>query len=639
MQRVVKGLDEKVYRDYNISTFVRDVWREELASIQLSPEAKCVLPKPLRSASSYCCSLIVLITFSEFLSCYDGRTLRRTIVQPLDEEKAAAELVWQATSPSAYAFNIQHAWEEVDNIEDTEWFRMQAFIEINGHTNCKQVAQDIRHVEDDCLSAVELKTAEFLLALMSSNVRSYTTGIVIRDFMATFWYVDRMGAVISKPFNILHEPYHLWAAGVAIAKTRSTPMGLCPLITFTSPRHVDFRQARLNADDVRNSQGVQLDSITLKSTGDEIAPHTAKDVVGRGTAVFSVVATGKTKGELGSEPLVAKVFWSAQHHHAEDAIIRTVRRSLKQKKPQYLTFITDLKCSLELSMDDLELPRASMSIPIPADERIFRMQVMPHYLPLVAIKSVSDFRIVFQDVVEGCISFRTPAVGPLLTYTATAHHWAFQSSGILHRDICINNIMLYYRDNKLFGILTGWDLAGGAIPRGQHTPTRRRFGTKPFISADTYAPWWTGEHPYRFDLESFYYVLAAFCAGFDPEKHTVRVPDDWLAESQKGKADIRRNLMKYLEALLQYAAPTYNALAWEWVLPLCHLFNKTIRAKYSELNSMHAIHANAVKKGDMALADETAHLIEEYLDDREKEVTYERFLECIGIDDPSGNPD
>ena len=54
---------------------------------------------------------------------------------------------------------------------------------------------------------------------------------------------------------------------------------------------------------------------------------------------------------------------------------------------------------------------------------------------------------------------------------------------------------------------------------------------------------------------------------------------------------------------------------------------------------MHAIHVAAVKNGNAELADETRRLIEEYLDDRDEEVTYERFLRCIGIDDPSGNPD
>lgn len=288
-------------------------------------------------------------------------------------------------------------------MDEADWLQMEAFIDIEGHPNSKEADIDLNaaSVEEDCLAPQELKAAELLLALMSSNVRSYTTGIVIRDFVATFWYADRMGVVTSKPFHVLHEPYHLWIAGVAMAKTRTTPMGWCPLISFTSPRHVDFRHARLNADDVRDAQGLQLDGVTLKSTGDEVAPRTAMDIVGRGTAVLGVVATGKTKLEFGSDPLVVKMIWATQHNHAEETIIRTVRRSLKHNKKQYLPFITDLKCSTELSMEDLDLPRAHMSIPIPADERVFRMQVMPHYLPLVTVESVSDFRTIFQDVVEG----------------------------------------------------------------------------------------------------------------------------------------------------------------------------------------------------------------------------------------------
>ncbi|KIP08009.1 hypothetical protein PHLGIDRAFT_393030 [Phlebiopsis gigantea 11061_1 CR5-6] len=608
MQRVLRGLDHRITRNYPIQSFIRDVWGEEPTSIQLSPEAKskCVLPKPLR----------------KLLSCYNERTLRRTVARPLDEERDAAELVWQETPPATYGYSVQPAWEEVAALDETDWLQMQAFIEITGHLHSKEADVDMKTVvEEDCLIPhAEMKTAELLLALMSSNVRSYTTGIAIRDFVATFWYADRMGVVTSKAFHILHEPYHLWIAGVAMAKARTTPMGWCPLITFTSARHVDFRQARLNADHVQDAQGLRLDGVTLKSTGDEITLRTAMDIVGRGTAVLQVVATGKTKLEFGSDPLVVKMIWATQHNHSEETIVRSVRRSLKHSKKQYLPFITDLKCSMELSMEDLDLPRAHMSIPIPADERVFRMQIMPHYLPLVTVESVADFRTIFQDVVE-------------------AHYWAFKTSGILHRDICINNIMLYYRDGKPYGVLTGWHLAGGVIPRGQPPSARRRFGSKPFISADAYAQWWTGEHLYRFDLESFYYVLAAFCAGFDPDRHTIRLPEKWLEESKNGKADVRRNLLKYLEGLLQYAAPDYHALAWEWVRALGQLFHKTIRSKYAELNSMHAIHMDAVKNGDTALAQETSSLMEQYLEDRDKEVTYERFLRCISIDDPSGNPD
>lgn len=411
MQRVARGLNRKVYRNYPIPSFIRDVWREEPSSIQLSPEVKYMLPKSLRSAyPSHCSYPVLLRYFIELLSCYDERTLRRTVSRPLDEEKNAAESVWRDVPHTAYALNTQPTWEEVASIGETDWLQMQAFIEITGRQDSEEADADAKTtaIDEDCLTPGELTTAEYLLALMSSNVRSYTTGIVIRGVEATFWYADRMGAVVSRPFDILQEPYHLWMAGVAMAKARTTPMGWCPLITFTSPRHVDFRQARLNADGSQNAQGSQLDSVTLRCTDDERAPRTAMDVVGRGTAVFGVFATGKTKLEFGADPLVAKVIWATQHNHAEETIIRSVRRSLKHGKKQYLPFVTDLKCSLELTMDDLDLPRAHMSIPIPADERVFRMQVMPHYLPLIAVESVSDFRTVFQDVVEGYPSFFPP---------------------------------------------------------------------------------------------------------------------------------------------------------------------------------------------------------------------------------------
>lgn len=109
-------------------------------------------------------------------------------------------------------------------------------------------------------------------------------------------------------------------------------------------------------------------------------------------------------------------------------------------------------------------------------------------------------------------------------------------------DISIENIMVAHRDGKVFGVLLDWNLAGVPIPRHRPKSEMKRIGTKPFMSVDFYATWWTGEHLYRHDLESFYYVLAAFCAGFDPGKRIVRVPDDWRAEAKSGKADRRRDM-------------------------------------------------------------------------------------------------
>lgn len=289
---------------------------------------------------------------------------------------------------------------------------MQAFVLVEPEMAATQTADDFPQASTsastntcaaDGILDHEVKIAECILALMSSNVRCYTTGIVVRGSTAAFWYADRMGIVVSQPFDVLLEPYSLWAAGVAIGKTPSAEMGVCPLITFASPEHPDFRRARLTLEDVRDANDAPLECVALKTTGHEVVPNTARGIVGRGTAVFAVYAAGKTKALFGEEPLVVKMTWAPQHQHAEDAIIRSVRRRLKGKKPQYLPCVTELLCSVDLSIEQLGLPRANMKIPLPSDERLFRLLVMPAYQPLTAIDDASEFATIFQDVVEGML--------------------------------------------------------------------------------------------------------------------------------------------------------------------------------------------------------------------------------------------
>lgn len=155
---------------------------------------------------------------------------------------------------------------------------------------------------------------------------------------------------------------------------------------------------------------------------------------------------------------------------------------------------------------------------------------------------------------------------------ATGHHWVWETSQILHRDVSYGNIMFYREgsgdDEKVVEVLTNWDLAeeqgdnwmevkdsdravagptaGGSASKGtgdgepedaemkdvdggdeaidspEADPIRQqkvesRAGTGPFMAVDLLEDTSIPRHLYRHDLESFFWVLTWFVAVFKPD--------------------------------------------------------------------------------------------------------------------------
>ena len=155
-----------------------------------------------------------------------------------------------------------------------------------------------------------------------------------------------------------------------------------------------------------------------------------------------------------------------------------------------------------------------------------------------------------------------------------AHYWVYTTSGILHRDISVGNVMFYREHGDVMGVLCDWDLAlnevqphegdeqlidkaaleqqrqadnaagraptltsgkgpaddnpdgtkvdeaaQGSPPQGAEAPdeqARWRTGTGPFMAFELLRPGDIPRHKYRFDLESFFWLLVWFCIAFDP---------------------------------------------------------------------------------------------------------------------------
>ncbi|KAL4243890.1 hypothetical protein ABKN59_010697 [Abortiporus biennis] len=169
------------------------------------------------------------------------------------------------------------------------------------------------------------------------------------------------------------------------------------------------------------------------------------------------------------------------------------------------------------------------------------------------VNSVEEFKKVFRDVV-------------------IAHHWVFTVAKILHRDLSATNLMVQRIGKEINGILADFDLAVGESKEAQDEEIRRlrgldsdstppsqrpgrvtsmeinpvrekaqidkkcqkmryRTGTGPFMAIEVLKLTPTPIHVYRYDLESFFYVLVWFCAGFNPKKNTLSSIDDWRTPS------------------------------------------------------------------------------------------------------------
>lgn len=247
-----------------------------------------------------------------------------------------------------------------------------------------------------------------MLAL-SSGVRSWVSGIVIHDLSVTFWYADRQGLVISLPFNSDDQPNLLWLASLGIGSSTRKGLGISPFLTFEqqmptciAEADLDFRYAEFKIPGMVDAEGNELQEAMKFGQSDWDYPDVAVgQLVGRGTAVIPVCATGLfSKRAFGSDrDSVLKFAWAAHDAPVEDATVRLIRRRLGESRRDMLAHVTELKCSVTKTMEEMSLPRVALNVR--ENIRVLRIQVLHRYLPLEDVSSVDDFKTCFVDAVKG----------------------------------------------------------------------------------------------------------------------------------------------------------------------------------------------------------------------------------------------
>ncbi|KAH9939901.1 hypothetical protein B0H21DRAFT_893800 [Amylocystis lapponica] len=532
-----------------------------------------------------------------------------------------------------------------------------------------------KRIKEETVSPHEAQTAKYLNEMLSHGIRSFASGLFIKDREMQLWYGDRMGLVKSCAFDWQEKPALMALVFAAFGTANLTQLGISPYLEFSpaSPKFDSYKDGHivLPAGEVviRDSQEQPSEDMVFKIDTTRRV-WTDWGAVGRGTTVVPLEAIDVAKKRFGTDPLVAKMAWPHANRTPEETFVRLVRGELQQKAPSYLRHIVDVKCFMARNMAEMGLPRAFMDIGLESgDTHDFRLIVMRRYERLESVESVDEFKIVFEHIVR-------------------AHHWVWTTSGILHRDISISNIM-FYRDAEehVVGVLCDWDMAeeklsdeeyqasnarifsvhtvpkedppattspkgkalstieeqdhtpqtikglGQAIPEGRPPRPRYRTGTGPFIALDILLEDEPPLYRYRHELESLFFLLSYVCAVFDPAKHHFGPFNAWergsLDDIAKAKSFFYTS-RKSFKSSFDHSHEDFRLLVDDWVTPLWELFSGAAvnRIQIDSLLGRRDTQASKGMDGMVATLDvEIGLLVTAW----QKTITYDAFMDCLGL--------
>lgn len=163
---------------------------------------------------------------------------------------------------------------------------------------------------------------------------------------------------------------------------------------------------------------------------------------------------------------------------------------------------------------------------------------------------------------------------------------------------------------------------------------RYRTGTGPFMALDLLAPGPAPVHIYRFDLESFFWVLIYFVAVHNPKRHTLGRIDQWadpnLAVVRDSKARFLRKF-SVMQQVFNTMDPQYTAFHREVLVPLCFMFMK-LQADAAPIDNLRnrLLLAETLKQKqeEKALSAE----IVTACDNRNSLITFEKFMEKLEVE-------
>ncbi|KAH8104603.1 hypothetical protein BXZ70DRAFT_1005119 [Cristinia sonorae] len=468
-----------------------------------------------------------------------------------------------------------------------------------------------------------LLPAKYLASMLTHSLRTHATGVVIKGTMVTLYYGDRFILAKSAPFDFVRQPALLILVVAALSNAHPTALGFVQELKLNRVANkMSLHGSTLTFNEALDADCNIGEPFVFEVRTKERTLFNSGEAVGRGTFVVPVVMRQHSDPSVvDGRPMVVKMSWSFPNTGCMPEIeaVRAVRKSFVKYEPRALRHVVELVASNTTNARHLGLPGAFMDDAV--QYRSFNTIVMINYEPLENISSADDFVVVIVDAMKG-------------------HYWCYEYGAVLHQDISTKNIMFYFEGNKLYGVLTDFDLARPRIDVEEEAQRACEWdiqlgtsfaGTPEFLSIESCSPVNVPVHQFPHDLESFFWVAILHFATHDTVFHDYGSIPAWLPTNNPVDVAISKAKFIYNGDGMEYfkdSDPAYAELIKEWVGPLRRLFRGTA-VKLVEDGLMEY---NADGTIEEARGWTRATLRSLPPRGSEGMPTFEAFMRCIGVD-------
>ncbi|KAL4255910.1 Protein kinase domain-containing protein [Pleurotus pulmonarius] len=428
-----------------------------------------------------------------------------------------------------------------------------------------------------------IQCAGYALEMLSHGFRRHVLGFLATDGQIEFLYYDHSVVLRSSPFNFIDDLPQFQQIISHLGRMSFRDYGFYPEVIPATPDYMSDRLYRMEQKgrasilNTFDNLRLTLDDGTQLILGNIV--YQAHDLIGRGSLVVNVKPDNNTPKDWGSR-IIVKLSWLPASRRPEHEILKEIEQTAtrlsatwvsdhlpKVFHSQVYTAPDGIVASLLEKFDDYE-------------ERKLYLLVMEGLECIDLVKKCTELKIAYKQIVR-------------------CHRWVYEEAQILHRDISVKNLMFRRgKDDRIQGVLNDFDLATPVAQLDNGPTSKQRTGTWPYLAIELLDPstWLQPpRHLYRYDLESFFWVLLTLAVEpGHPDKHNI------LRWSTYNHAQLYDRKMIFLSddgintTPLQ---PRFKGLR-EWLIPLAYLFDdaRTARKPRSSDTTVEMVTAESFLK-------------------------------------------